>query len=283
LSFFLEFFLQFFFQFSSTEAPMNRFLTVGSGLVLAAMSVPALADLTIRQEAFEDPDHGVLRETLYIKGDKLRLDIVGHDGQSSQIIDLGTGKHIVLIPMIREAWVDTLARVDRAATPPRIEVRRTGELQQIAGRSAQVHEVTVRLHGTEGDMWRELKARVAIVADSPGAAEYQSFFVAAPEYSASLRGAEYADGKGNPYDPSSNVRAIAELYRAIAETGGVAYEVVTQFRWAGTSPMVARFNKNPENPHRSTVKSVSTQPLSDALFTVPKGYAESSAAARFSR
>jgi hypothetical protein len=260
---------------------MQRLLATWGGPALALTCASALADVTIKQEAYQDPDHGELRETVYIKGNKLRMDIAGADGVSSQIIDLATGQYIVLIPMMREAWVDPIARVDRAATPPRVEIRATGESRQIAGRSAQLHDITVQLHGGGRDMWLAVKARVAIVPDAPGAADYKAFFLAAADYSATLRGAEYASSEGNAYDSSSSVRALAELYRAIAATGGVAYEVVSETFYAGTSSLVPQMNRDPGPPHRATVHSVSTQPLSDALFTVPKGYRTKSALTAF--
>jgi hypothetical protein len=115
--------------------------------------------------------------------------------------------------------------------------------------------MTVNLRGP---MW--------IVKGAPGAKDYMAFYKAAAE-----KGWIFSDpraAKGSP----GQAKAMAEMYRLLASTGGVPYETEMTIAIEGEGPMAAVMARMGGMAMTSTVLSVDTAPLDDALFEPPAGY-----------
>ena len=65
---------------------------------------------------------------------------------------------------------------------------------------------------------------------------------------------------------------MAEMYKQMAEIGGIPYETTVQIRMSGSGPMAAIMSKIGTVTMTSTVDSVEVAPLADDLFAPPAGY-----------
>ena len=74
--------------------------------------------------------------------------------------------------------------------------------------------------------------------------------------------------KGSP----GQAKAMAEMYRLLASTGGMPYETDMTITVSGEGPMAALMAKMSGMQMTSTVQSVDTTALDDALFAPPAGY-----------
>jgi hypothetical protein len=115
--------------------------------------------------------------------------------------------------------------------------------------------MTVKL---TGPMW--------VVKDAPGTKDYMAFYKGAVE-----KGWIFSDpraAKGSP----GQAKAMAQMYKELAETGGVPYETEMQIKLEGEGPMAAMMAKMGGMSTTSTVQSVETGALADDLFAPPAGY-----------
>jgi hypothetical protein len=115
--------------------------------------------------------------------------------------------------------------------------------------------MTVTQHGS---VW--------VVKDAPGTAEYASFYRSAAE-----KGWIFSDPRGAKGSPGQ-AKAMAEMYRQLASTGGVPYEVDVTISVAGEGPMAAIMSRMGNMSMGSTLQSIDTAALDDALFAPPAGY-----------
>ena len=116
-------------------------------------------------------------------------------------------------------------------------------------------KMTVKL---VGPMW--------VVKDAPGTREYMAFYKAAVD-----KGSIFSDpraAKGSP----GQAKAMAQMYKQLAETGGVPYETEMQIKMDGEGPMAAMMAKMGGMTMTTSVQSVETGALADDLFTPPAGY-----------
>ncbi len=65
---------------------------------------------------------------------------------------------------------------------------------------------------------------------------------------------------------------MAEMYRQLASTGGIAYEQEMNIKMSGEGPMAAMFAKMGNITSTTTVTSVETTTLAADMFAVPAGY-----------
>ena len=65
---------------------------------------------------------------------------------------------------------------------------------------------------------------------------------------------------------------MAEMQKQLASTGGVPYETEMSISITGEGPMAAVMARMGAMSMTSTVKSVDTTALDDALFAPPAGY-----------
>jgi hypothetical protein len=115
--------------------------------------------------------------------------------------------------------------------------------------------MTVRL---TGPMW--------VVKGAPGASEYVAFYKAATE-----KGWIFTDPRAAKGAPGQ-AKAMAEMYRQLAATGGMPYETEMNIKVEGEGPMAAVMARMGGMSMTTTVQSVDTTALDDALFAPPAGY-----------
>ena len=65
---------------------------------------------------------------------------------------------------------------------------------------------------------------------------------------------------------------MAQMYKQLAETGGVPYETEMQIKMDGEGPMAAMMAKMGGMTMTTSVQSVETGALADDLFTPPADY-----------
>jgi hypothetical protein len=66
---------------------------------------------------------------------------------------------------------------------------------------------------------------------------------------------------------------MAEMYKQLAEAGGIAYETEMQMKMGGMSgPMAGLFAKMGSMSFATKVESADTGALADELFAPPAGY-----------
>jgi hypothetical protein len=67
-------------------------------------------------------------------------------------------------------------------------------------------------------------------------------------------------------------RAMGEMYRQLAATGGIPYEMEMNVKMSGEGPMAAAFEKMGNITIVTTVTSVETGALAADMFAAPAGY-----------
>jgi hypothetical protein len=105
-----------------------------------------------------------------------------------------------------------------------------------------------------------------IVKGAPGAAEYGNFFKGAV-----VKGWIFSDPRGAKGNPGQ-AKAMAEMYRQLAATGGIPYEQEMTVKVSGDGPMAGMLAKMGNITSTQTVQSVDTGALATDLFAVPAGY-----------
>jgi hypothetical protein len=105
-----------------------------------------------------------------------------------------------------------------------------------------------------------------VVKGAPGTADYSRFFKAAVE-----KGWIFSDPRAAKAQPGQ-AKALAEMYKQIAELGGIAYEQQMQIKMGGDGPLAAIMSKMGNFSMTTVVDAVETGALSDDLFAPPAGY-----------
>ncbi len=81
----------------------------------------------------------------------------------------------------------------------------------------------------------------------------------------------FSDPRGAKAQPGQ-AKVMAEMYRQMADVGGIPYETDMQVKMSGSGPMAAIMSKMGNVTMTSTVDSVEVGPLADDLFVPPAGY-----------
>ncbi len=109
-----------------------------------------------------------------------------------------------------------------------------------------------------GPMW--------IVKGGPGSADWVNFYK-----QAATKGFIFGDPRAAKASPGQ-AKAMVEMYRQMAELGGIAYETQIDIKIEGSGPMAGMMAKMGGVSSTSTVTAVSAGPLADDLFAAPAGY-----------
>lgn len=250
-----------------------------AAITALTLAVPASADVTIKQTTTGKGlgMSGTTPGTTYIKGLKMRTEVVSGGTTRVTIFDVESQKMYSFDSKKKEADVydmQTFAQdlgqsVD--VSQMKATVTPNGETRTIAGHSAAGYDMEVSVPASMGGpdgpkMTINLVGPMWIVKGVPGADEYIKFFQTAVE-----RGWIFSDpraAKGMP----GQAKAMAEMYRQLAETGGMPFETEMEIKMAGEGPMAAIMGRMGGVSSKTTVESVETGPLSDDLFAPPAGY-----------
>jgi len=245
-------------------------------LVLAASLA---ADVTIKQTT-GGKGLGVAAagtSTTYIKGMKMRSDVEARGTILTTIFDVENQKMIIFDSKKKSAdvWDMQAFSAEMAKSVDTGEIKTSlkanGQKKEIAGQTAAGYDLVVSVPATVGGeggmaMTVSLRGPVWIVKNAPGTADYIAFYKGAAE-----KGWIFTDpraAKGSP----GQAKAMAEMYRQLASAGGLPYESSTDIKIEGEGPMASMLARMGGMSMTSTVTSVDTAALDDALFAPPAGY-----------
>jgi hypothetical protein len=256
---------------------MKRILiatVLGLGLAL-----PADADVALKQTTGGKGMgiSGTAKGTTYIKGSKMRTDVVMGDKTQTTIFDVDAQKMYVFDSKKKEADVWDMATfgaelsktVDMSGA--KASVKPNGQTKQIAAHSAAGYDMEVSMVSAMGGskdmmMTATLSGPIWIVKDAPGSADYARFYKAAVE-----KGWIFSDPRGAKAQPGQ-AKAMAEMYKQMAEIGGIPYETNVQIKMGGSGPLAGLLSKIGNVTMTTTVDAVEVAPLADDLFAPPAGY-----------
>jgi hypothetical protein len=250
------------------------------GTVLAlGLTLPAQADVTLKQTTSGKGlgISGTASGVTYIKGNKMRSDVVMGDKTHTTIFDVDAQKMYVFDSKKKEADVWDMATfgaelsksVDTGSASA--SLKPNGQTKQIAGHSAAGYDMQVSMASAMGgskdmSMTVTLAGPVWIVKNAPGSADYARFYKAAVE-----KGWIFSDPRGAKAQPGQ-AKAMAEMYRQMAEIGGIPYATDMQIKMSGSGPMAGLLSRMGNVTMTTTVEGVDVGPLADDLFAPPAGY-----------
>ena len=253
-----------------------------SVVLTLAVATSALADVTIKQSVSgKGPGMGgVMSSTTYIKGLKMRSDNVMGDTTRSMVFDVDGQKIYMFDSKKKEADVfdmgafgnDVSKAVDLSQS--KASFKANGQTKPIAGQTAAGFDMSISmpmLLGSDGKgggvpMTAVLSGPIWIVKGAPGSADFSRFYKGAVD-----KGFIFMDPRAAKGAPGQ-AKAMAEMYRQIADVGGVPYETEMNIKMGGDGPMAGLMAKMGGMSMTTTVQSVDTAALADDLFAPPAGY-----------
>jgi hypothetical protein len=243
-----------------------------------AVAAPAAADVTLKQAMTGKGlgMSGASTSTQHFKGAKMRTDVVISGTTRTTIFDLDAQKMYSFDSKKKEADVwdmqEVGAAVGKSTDPSRMTATITplDQSKDIAGRSADGYQMSISMPAAMGGgdmaMTVSLTGPVWIAKGAPGTADWANFYRQAAD-----KGFIFTDpraAKGSP----GQAKALTEMYRKLAELGGIAYESEVAIKIEGSGPMAGLLAKMGGVQTTSTVTEVIEGALDDALFAVPAGY-----------
>ena len=159
-------------------------------------------------------------------------------------------------------------------TGMKASIKANGQTKQFGTLSASGYDMDISLPATLGgnkemQMTISLTGPVWIVKNAPGAAEYSNFYKAAAE-----KGWILGDPRAAKAQPGQ-AKAMTEMYKQLAEIGGIAYETNMQIKMGssgGGGPLGGLLARMGNMSTTSQVTDVQTGTLSADLFAPPAGY-----------
>ncbi len=249
-------------------------IVLGLGLAL-----PAHADVTLKQTTGGKGMgiSGNASGATYIKGNKMRSDVVTGDKTQTTIFDVDAQKMYIFDSKKKEADVWDMAafgaelsnNVDMSSA--KASVKPNGQTKQIGAQTAAGYDMEISMPSAMGGskemtMMVSLAGPIWVVKNAPGSADYARFYKGAVE-----KGWIFSDPRGAKAQPGQ-AKAMAEMYKQMAEIGGVPYETNVQIKMGGSGPLAGLLSKIGNITMTSTVDSVEVTPLADDLFAPPVGY-----------
>ncbi|MBM3770447.1 MAG: hypothetical protein FJW27_04000 [Acidimicrobiia bacterium] len=250
-----------------------------ASICIATLAAPAFADVTIKQSVSGKAmgTGGVSTSTTFIKGSKMRVETVVGDSTRVSIFDLDAQKMYSFDLKKKEAEVMSLVElqadmakaVDVSAMKATFEPN--GKTKQIAGKTATGYDMAMSMPMSMGgskdmNMTMNMSGPVWIVKGAPGSADWVNFYKMAAD-----KGFIFGDplaAKANP----GQARALTEMYRKMAETGGIAYETEMTVKVDGGGPLGGLMAKMGGGSTTSTVTEISAGALAADLFAPPADY-----------
>jgi hypothetical protein len=250
-----------------------------SALLVLGLAAPSLADVTVKSVA-GGKGMGVatnMATTTYIKGNKMRTDTVMGDTTRTMIFDVDNQRLYSFDSKKKEAdaWdmqafgASMQAAVDTSQMQASVKVN--GQTKVIAGKTATGYDMAITMPTTIGGkdgmkMTMNLTGPLWVVKGAPGTAEYINFYKGALQ-----KGFIFSDPRGAKGSPGQ-AKAMAEMYRELAATGGIPYEQEMTIKMSGEGQMAAMMAKMGNITSSSTVQSVDTSAIAADMFAVPAGY-----------
>jgi hypothetical protein len=241
----------------------------------------AYADVTVKStgsgKGMMGAGGGDMSMVTYIKGNKMRSDTVIGDTTRTMIFDVDAQRMYMFDSKKKEAdaWdmqafgANLKDTVDTAGM--KASIKPNGQTKQIAGKAATGYDMEMSMPATMGGkngmkMTVIISGPIWIVKGAPGTSDYVNFYKGAVE-----KGWIFSDPRGAKGNPGQ-AKAMAEMYRQFAATGGIPYEQETTVKMSGEGPMAGMMAKMGGITMTQTVQSVETGTLATDLFAVPAGY-----------
>ena len=247
--------------------------------VVTLATTAAFADVTMKQTTGGKVMGKSMSttSTTYIKGLKMRTDTVTGDTTSTMIFDVDNQKLYMFDSKKKEADVYDMgafgAKVGESidASGIKTSVKPNGQTKQVLGRSANGYDVEVTVPATMGGkdgmkMTMTLSGPVWIVKGAPGTEDFMRFYKGAAE-----KGWIFSDPRSAQASPGQ-AKAMAEMYKQLADTGGVPYEQEMTMKASGEGPMAGLMAKMGNMTMSSSVQSVETTAVDASMFAPPAGY-----------
>jgi hypothetical protein len=254
-------------------------ITLPTFVLTLGLALPAHADVTIKQTTTgKGLGMGAnMAGTTYIKGDKLRTEVVLGDHTQTTVFDVDAQKMYIFDSKKKEADVWDMAafggEIAKAVDTSSLKasLKPNGQTKQIGGKAATGYDMEVSMDSSMGgskdmSMTVTLQGPVWIVPNGPGAADYARFYKAAAE-----KGFIFSDPRAAKAQPGQ-AKAVAEMYKQMAATGGLPYLTDIQIKMSGSGPMAGLLAKMGNMTMTTTVDSVEVGTLADDLFAPPAGY-----------
>ena len=255
---------------------MNRLILVA--LFASVLAAPSFADVTVKATA-SGKGMGMstnMVTTTFIKGNKMRTDTVIGDTTRTMIFDVDNQRLYSFDSKKKEAdawdmqaFAANMSGVDTSQM--KASVKANGQTKEIAGKTAAGYDMSISMPTTMGGkdgmpMTLNLTGPMWVVKGAPGTAEYINFYKGAVE-----KGWIFSDPRGAKGSPGQ-AKAMAEMYKELAATDGIPYEMEMNIKMSGDGPMAGMMAKMGNISSTSTVQSVDTGTLAADLFAVPAGY-----------
>lgn len=272
---------------------------LAAALVIAALAVaPIAADLTLTTVTTIEgammagtPGGVAPKVVVRISGTRSRMDVDTGEQVISTIADTATNQAYVLRADERTA---VLIQTDAAAAPDgaaaaalavEASVKPTGQKREIDGQSCDEYVIAMKLPlaalaagsgsalppeaasmlkdvtlGITGSIWA--------AKDAPGAAEYAAF----QKITARMAAAIGQRQRGGAVTPLPIPTGLDRLVTGFPEATGIPYLTELTTRLEGTGQLVALMQQMGQMKITGKVSSVSTEPVSTDIFSVPDGY-----------
>lgn len=250
-----------------------------AALLLLPLAPAAYSDVTITQT---DSGKGLgmsgdMSGTTYLKGNRMRTDVVMGGKTRTTIFDVDAQKMYIFDSGKKEADVwDMAAFSEELAknidlSDMKASITPNGQTKEIDGHHAVGYDVMISLesamNGNKSMMMTvTVQGPIWIVKDVPGAAEYSHFYKTAAE-----KGWIFSDPRAAKSQPGQ-AKAIAEMYKKIAEIGGIGYESDLQIKVSGTGPMAGLLARLGNMTMTTVITSAKQGALDDSLFAPPADY-----------
>lgn len=248
-------------------------------MLIGGLASSATADVTVKQTITGKGMgmSGKMAGTTYIKGLKMRSDSVAGDTTRTMVFDIDAQKLYAFDSKKKEAdvWDMAAFQAEMAknveASDIKASIKPNGQTKTLAGKTATGYDMAISMPTAPGGnkdmkMTVTLQGPMWVVKDAPGTAEYLAFYTAAAE-----RGWIFTDPRAAKAN-YGQARSMTEMYRQLAETGGVPYEMTFDIKMSGDGPMAGILARIGGISSSTTIESVETGAIADTVFAVPAGY-----------
>jgi len=253
--------------------------TIVALAAVAVFATPSFADVTVKSTVAGKGMgmQGNTQTVTYIKGTRMRTESTTGDTTRVSIFDLDAQKMYSFDTKKKEADVYDIQKMagdmqkSVQVNDMKVSVKPNGKTKDLLGKSANGYDMEISLPATMGGadgmkMTVTLFGPIWVVKGAPGSADYMNFYKSAVE-----KGWFFSDPRAAKAQPGQ-AKAMAEMYRQMAATGGIPYEHEMNIKMTGDGPMAGMFAKMGNISMTTTVNSVETTTLAADLFAVPAGY-----------
>jgi hypothetical protein len=198
---------------------MKRLVLVAL-IALVAPIAPAFADVTMKATVASKGmgQSGTMVSTTYLKGSKMRNDVVMGDTTRTTIFDLDTQKMITFDSKKKEADVYDMQKMSAdmsknvQVSEMTASIKPNGKTKELLGKTATGYDMTISLPAMMGGaggmkMVVNIEGPMWIVKGAPGTAEYLAFYKSAVD-----KGWFFSDPRTAKAQPGQ-AKAMAEVQR----------------------------------------------------------------------